>query len=68
MPSLFRDPVPVTYVDSDNNEIVTSWEGSLLPRTGENVRIADTPYLVERIGYDVPKDKIERVWIVLRPA
>ena len=68
MSSLFRDPVPVTFVDPDNNEIVTSWDRSFLPRVGENVRIAEVPYFVERVGYDVPKDKIERVWIVLRPA
>jgi hypothetical protein len=65
---LFRDPVPVTYVDADNNEIATSWENSWLPRTGENVRIAGAPYLVQRVGYDMPTDKIERVWIVVRPA
>ena len=68
MSSLFRDPVPVTFVDADNTEIATSWERSFLPRTGEHVRIAGVPYLVERVGYDLPRDKIERVWIVLRPA
>jgi len=66
--SLFRDPVAVTYIDADSNEIATSWESSVLPRTGENVRIAGSPYLVQRVGYDMPTDKIERVWIVLRPA
>ena len=68
MPSLFGDAVPVTFVDPDNHEIATLWDRSFLPRAGENVRIAGTPYVVERVGYDVPKDKIERVWIVLRPA
>lgn len=68
MPSVFRDPVAVTYIDSDSNEIVTSWEVSPLPRTGENVRIAGVPYLVERVGYDLPDDRIERVWIVVRLA
>jgi len=66
--SLFRDPVPVTYVDPDNNEIATSWDRSVIPRAGENVRIAGVPYVVERVGYDLPSDKIERVWIVLRRA
>ena len=66
--SLFRDPVPVTFVDPDNREIATTWERSFLPREGENVRIAGVPYVVERVGYDMPKDKIDRVWIVLRPA
>jgi len=68
VPSLFREPVPVTYIDADSNEIATTWAGSPLPRTGENVRIAGVPYLVERVGYDLPNDKIERVWIVVRPA
>jgi hypothetical protein len=66
--SLFRDPLPVTFVDPDNNVIATCWERSFLPRSGENVRIAGVPYLVERVGYDLPRDKIEQVWIVLRPA
>jgi hypothetical protein len=68
--NLFRDSVPITYIDPDNNEITTTWDDSspFLPRVGENVRIADKPYLVERVGYDMPKDKIERVWIVVRPA
>ena len=68
MAGLFSDPIPVTYVDPDNNVIATSWERSFLPRAGENVRIAGAPYLVERVGYDLPRDTIERVWIVLRPA
>jgi hypothetical protein len=70
MASLFRDAVPITYIDPDNNEIATTWDDSspLLPRVGENVRIAHKPYLVERVGYDLPKDKIDHVWIVVRPA
>ncbi|HEX3707345.1 MAG TPA: hypothetical protein VHV76_12010 [Mycobacteriales bacterium] len=68
MASVFREQVAVTYIDPDNNEIATSWESSPLPRTGENVRIAGVPYVVERVGYDLPDDKIERIWIVLRPA
>jgi hypothetical protein len=65
---LFREQVAVTYVDPDNNEIATSWEISPLPRAGENVRIAGAPYVVERVGYDMPKDKIERIWIILHRA
>jgi hypothetical protein len=68
MANLFGEQVEVTYIDPDNKEIAKSWESSPLPRTGENVRIAGVPYLVERVGYDLPKDKIERIWIVLRPA
>jgi hypothetical protein len=68
MANLFGEQVEVTYIDPDNKEIAKSWEASPLPRTGENVRIGGVPYLVERVGYDLPKDKIERIWIVLRPA
>ena len=68
MPSLFRDPVIVTYVDADNTELASSTVTDLLPRVGENIRLGRVPYLVERIGYDMPKDAIERVWVVCRPA
>lgn len=68
MPSLFRDPVLVTYVDLDERELVTTADADLLPRVGENIRIGKVPYVVERIGYDMPKNSIERVWIVCRPA
>lgn len=66
MPSLFRDPVLVTYVDADDNELTTTSDTDLLPRVGENIRIGKVPYVVERIGYDMPRNTIERVWIVCR--
>jgi hypothetical protein len=68
MVGLFGEQIAVTYIDPDNHEIATSWGSSPVPRAGENVRIAGVPYLVERVGYDLPEDKIERIWIVLRPA
>ena len=68
MASLFRGSVAIIYIDADNNEIATSWDDSFLPRVSENVRIGGKPYLVERVGYDLATDKIERIWIVLRPA
>jgi hypothetical protein len=68
VPSLFRDPVVVTYVDPDDNELASTTYADLLPRVGENIRIGRTPYVVERIGYDMPDKSIERVWIVCRPA
>jgi hypothetical protein len=67
-PSLFRDPVVVTYVDADDNELAVSTDTELLPRVGENIRIRNQPYVVERIGYDMPRTTIERVWVVCRPA
>jgi hypothetical protein len=66
--SLFSNPVIITYVDPDNVQLAQSTDNRLLPRVGENVRLGRTPYVVERIGYDVPTDAVERVWIVCRPA
>jgi hypothetical protein len=66
--SLFSNPVIITYVDPDNVQLAQSTDNRLLPRIGENVRLGRTPYVVERIGYDIPTDTVERVWIVCRPA
>jgi hypothetical protein len=68
VPSLFRDPALVTYVDESDNEIAVVSHGDLLPRVGENIRIRNTPYVVVRIGYDMPEQTITRVWVVCRPA
>jgi hypothetical protein len=67
-PSLFRDPIVVTYVDADDNELAVSTDTVPLPRVGENIRIRKQPYIVERIGYDMPRTTIQRVWVVCRPA
>ncbi len=67
MASLFRDSVSITFIDPDANEIAVI-EGGPVPRAGENVRIRSVPYIVERVGYDLPNDRIDRVWIVVRPA
>lgn len=66
--ALFKDPVLVSFVDADNNTLLDCWDNAFLPRVGENVRIAKRPYLVEKVGYDIPAEKIERVWVVLRPV
>jgi hypothetical protein len=66
--SLFSNPVIITYVDPDNVQLAQSTDDRLLPRVGENVRLGRTPYVVERIGYDIPAGNVERVWIVCRPA
>lgn len=68
MPSLFRDPVVVTYVDESEAELAVTTYADLLPRVGENVRIRRTPYVVVRIGYDLPEQTITRIWVVCRPA
>jgi hypothetical protein len=66
--SFFSTPVLINYVDADNVQLAQSTDNRLLPRVGENVRLGKTPYVVERIGYDIPAGDVERVWIVLRPA
>jgi hypothetical protein len=66
--SLFSNPVIITYVDPDNVQLAQSTDNRLLPRVGENVRLGRTPYVVERIGYDIPAGTVERVWIVCRLA
>ena len=58
----------MTFVDPDNVELAHVADTDFVPRVGENVRIANVPYVVERIGYDVPKDTLERVWVVCRPT
>ena len=67
-PSPFREPLVVIYVDADDNELAVSTYTDVLPRVGENIRIGTQPYRVERIGYDMPKTTIKRVWVVCRPA
>jgi hypothetical protein len=66
--SIFRNPVGMTFVDEDNVELAHVTEVVLVPRVGENVRLAKIPYVVERVGYDIPARTIERVWVVCRPA
>ena len=68
MASFWRDPVRLTFIDADNHEIAVLNRPDFVPRVGENVRIGHTPYVVERVGYDVPDDAIEAVWVVCRPA
>jgi len=66
--SLFSNAVLINYVDRDNVQLAQSTDNRLLPRVGENGRLGRTPYVVERIGYDIPADTVEQVWIVCRPA
>ena len=66
--SIWRDPVVVTFIDADNRELLRVKNPSYLPRVGENVRLREKPFLVERVGYDLPGDAINRIWIVCHPA
>jgi hypothetical protein len=68
VPSIFRDPVRMTFIDGDNRELGYIADASIVPRAGDNVRLANVPYVVERVGYDIPAHLIERIWVVCRPA
>ena len=67
MASFWRDPVLLTFIDPDNQVLVAISRPEFVPRVGENVRIGHVPYLVERVGYDVPDDAITAVWVVCHP-
>jgi hypothetical protein len=66
--SLFRDPVVLTFVDEDDRRVAEITNPAVVPRVGENVRLANKPYVVVRVGYDVPAEDVAAIWIVCRPA
>jgi hypothetical protein len=66
--AIFRNPTSMTFVDADNHELLHITDVAIVPRVGENVRLGRVPYIVERIGYDIPDKSIERIWVVCRPA
>ncbi len=68
MASIWKDPVAMTFVDADNQQLAVVTNPDHVPRVGENVRLAHVPYVVERIGYDIPGKSIEGIWVVCRPA
>ena len=68
MASIWRDPLRLTFIDADNREIAVLNKPDFVPRVGENVRIGSAPYVVERVGYDVPDGGFSAVWVVCRPA
>jgi hypothetical protein len=68
MASIWRDPVAMTFIDADNRQLAQVANADIVPRVGENVRLADVPYVVERVGYDIPAKAVERIWVVCRPA
>ncbi|WP_375501248.1 hypothetical protein [uncultured Jatrophihabitans sp.] len=68
MASFWRDPVRLTFIDADNQEIAVLSRPEFVPRVGENVRIKRTPHIVERVGYDIAGGAVEAIWIVCRPA
>jgi hypothetical protein len=68
VPLIWRNPLAMTFIDLDNRELARVPDTDFVPRVGENVRLADVPYVVERVGYDVPDAALTRVWVVCRPV
>ena len=68
MASLWRNPTALIFIDEDNHELARLADTTFVPRVGENVRLAKVPYLVERIGYDIPDTSVARIWEVCRPT
>ena len=66
--SIWRDPIRLTFIDADNHELAVLIKPDFIPRVGENVRIGSVPWVVERVGYDVPDGAFEAIWVVCRPA
>lgn len=58
----------MTFIDADNQQLAEVTNPDHVPRVGENVRLADVPYVVDRVGYDIPGKSIGRIWIVCRRA
>ena len=58
----------MTFIDEDNRELGRVADTEFVPRVGENVRLANIPYVVERIGYDIPTKSVDKIWVVCRPA
>ena len=68
MPSIFRDQMPIVFVDQDQHELGRIGDARFVPRMGENVRLRDVPYVVDRVGYDVKGNEIAGVFVVLVPT
>lgn len=58
----------LTFVDPDDRELARLTNPAFVPRVGENVRLRGVPYLVVRVGYDVPDATVDAIWVVCRPA
>jgi hypothetical protein len=65
---LFRDPLVISFIDADNRKLAEVADAEIVPRVGENVRLAEVPYVVERVGYDIPAAAITHIWVVCRPT
>ncbi len=68
MPGLFRTPPTLVFTDEDNHELAVVTDAGVVPARGDNVRLRGRPYLVERVGYDIPDKEIERIFVVCRPV
>jgi hypothetical protein len=65
---MWRNSLAMIFIDLDNHELARVPDTDFVPRVGENVRLAEVPYVVERVGYDVGDEALTRVWVVCRPV
>jgi hypothetical protein len=66
--ALFRTPPTLVFTDEDNRELAVVADPQFVPARGDNVRLHGRPYLVDRVGYDIPDKEIERIFVVCRPT
>jgi hypothetical protein len=66
--ALFRTLPTLVFTDEDNRELAVVADTQVVPARGDNVRLHGRPYLVDRVGYDIPDKEIERIFIVCRPT
>ena len=68
MAGLFRTLPTLVFTDEDNRELAVVSDATVVPTRGDNVRLRGRPYLVDRVGYDIPDKEIERIFVVCRPT
>ena len=68
MAGLFRTLPTLVFTDEDNRELAVVSDAAVVPARGDNVRLRGRPYLVDRVGFDIPDKEIERIFVVCRPA
>jgi hypothetical protein len=66
--ALFRTLPTLVFTDEDNRELAVVADTHVVPARGDNVRLHGRPYLVDRVGYDIPDKEIERIFVVCRPT
>ena len=68
MAGLFKTLPTLVFTDEDNRELAVVADATVVPARGDNLRLHGRPYLVDRVGYDIPDKEIERIFVVCTPA